>query len=83
VNHRLALHRRIREHVKVVAACGRELRDDRTLVTGAEPVQRVRRDRPLIARFEDALVFAMTQSVTLPRRQRNVSSLPGVPSNGG
>src|SRR5690348_7633648 len=43
---------RIGEHVGLVAAPRRELRHDRALVACTEPVQRVRRDRELIAGME-------------------------------
>src|SRR6266852_351814 len=41
---------RVREDVEGVAARRRELGDDRALIAGLEPVQRVRRDRVLLAR---------------------------------
>src|SRR6478736_2546110 len=47
-----ALDRRIRENVEVVAARRGELRDNRSLRTGLEPVPGVRRDRVLVARAE-------------------------------
>src|SRR6478752_7039959 len=47
-----ALDRRIRENVEVVAARRGELRDDRSFLTGLEPVPGVRRDRVLVTRAE-------------------------------
>ena len=52
----VALDPRIGEDVELVTALGRELRDDRALVAGLEPVQRVGRDRVLLAGLEHDLV---------------------------
>src|SRR6476469_9989727 len=54
---------RIREHVELVAAPRPELGDDCALVAGPERVQRVRRDRVLLARRERDVASALDLQV--------------------
>ena len=79
----LPAHVRVGEDVEVVAARRGELGDDRAVGAGSEGVQRVGRDRELLARARARARARRPAGVTSPRRQRKVSSLPGVPSNGG
>ena len=55
-NHRRTSDPRVGEHVQLVGAHGRELRDDGSLVSRLEPVERVRQDRVLLARAKLDLV---------------------------
>src|SRR6266516_629043 len=63
---------RVRKDVRLIAAPGRELRDDGALVAGLKPVQRVRRDRVLIAGPQHELFAAFDVQVngaaTAPER---------------
>src|SRR6476469_10782734 len=72
---------RIAEHVGLVAAPRRELRHDRSLVSRAEPMQGVRRDRELVAGPELDLTVPVDPEHDAPRAASERLLLARVPAD--